>query len=188
MRGVAGLVLVGGVLGTVGYLIACGYLALPGGWTVNYAGVRGDPVSDAALRRQVRLPPGFSIGVYAGGIANARFLLFTEAGDLLVSAPRQGEVVLVRRDPDRDGIADGQRVLLDGLDRPHGLAYRNGWLYVAETTAMLRVRFDPATGTVRGAAERIIPRLPEDGMHWTRTVHIGPDGKLYVSVDFTDIG
>ncbi len=170
------------ILGIVAVLYACGYLVLPGGWTVNFAGFHGDPVANAVLQLQIKLPPGFSINTYAGGIDNARFLLFTEAGDLLVSAPRDGRVVLLRRDANGDGVADGQQVLLDHLYQPHGLAYRDGWLYVAETNAVGRVRFDPATGSVSGNFDRIIIGLPDDGSHWTRTVHIGPDEELYVSV------
>ena len=47
---------------------------------------------------------------------------------------------------------------------------------------MLRIRFDPASGAVSGAPERIITGLPDGGNHWTRTVHVGPDDKLYVTV------
>ena len=177
-----GVVIGASALGAIGYLIACGYLALPGGWTVNFPGFTGDPLPAGALQRHLSVPPGFFINVYAGGIENARLLLFTDAGDLLVSAPRQGKVFLLSADANGDGVADGQRVLLDHLYQPHGLAYRDGWLYVAETTAVLRIRFDPATGTVHGDPERLIRDLPDGGTHWTRTIHIGPDGKLYVSI------
>lgn len=181
-RLLAALLNAGGVLALGAVLVACGYIALPGGWTVNFPGFSGAALAESELRQRVKLPPGFSINTYAGGIENARLLLFTDAGDLLVSAPRQGKVFLVERDADGDGYAGRRRVLLDNLYQPHGLAYRGGWLYVAETTAVLRVRFDPGTGTVSGAPERIIRGLPDDGNHWTRTVHIGPDGKLYVSI------
>src|SRR5260221_8963989 len=117
-----------GTLPVIGLLIACGYLALPGGWIVNFPGFSGDPLPEGTLGRRITLPPGFSINVYANAIANARLLLFTDAGDLLVSAPRQGKVLLVARDANGDGVADGQRVLLDRLYQPHGLAYRDGWL------------------------------------------------------------
>src|SRR5215470_14494515 len=114
MRRVARLGVVGGVgFSVIVALVACGYLALPFGWTVNFPGFSGDP-------------QGFSIQPYAKGISNARFLMFTERGDLLVSAPRQGKVFLVARDADGDGRADDQRVLLDNLYQPHGLAYRDG--------------------------------------------------------------
>jgi len=165
-------------------LLACGYLALPFGLTINAPGSSGDPLPAAEVPRRLVVPPGFSIQTYAEGIINARFLLFTEGGDLLVSAPRQSKVVLVARDTDGDGRADGQRVLLDKLNQPHGLAYRDGWLYIAETNAVVRVRFDPATGTVSGTPERIA-ELPDGGNHWTRTIHIGPDDELWVSMGST---
>ena len=166
----------------IGLPFACGYLRLPGGWTVNFPGFSATPIPEAELNARLRVPEGFFLNTYVGGIENARMLRFTPAGDLLVSAPRTGTVWLVERDADGDGYADGKRVLLDGLYQPHGLALHDGWLYVAETTSVLRVRFDAATGSVSGAPERIITDLPDGGNHWTRTVAVGPDGKLYVTV------
>lgn len=172
-------------LGTVAaawLLVACGYIALPGGWIVNTPAFSADPPPLTELQQHITLPPGFTINRYADGLENARMLLWTDAGDLLVSTPRQGKVWLVRRSADAGATAGGQRVLLDNLKQPHGLAYRDGWLYVAEGDAVLRIRFDPATGAVSGAPERIIRGLPAGGNHWTRTVHIGPDGKLYLTI------
>ncbi|MBX3023986.1 sorbosone dehydrogenase family protein [bacterium] len=166
----------------VGLPLACGYLKLPGGWTVNFPGFGREPIPDDELRARLRVPEGFSVNTYAAGIENARLLLFTPAGDLLVSAPRTGTVWLLQRDADGDGVADGRRVLLDGLYQPHGLALHDGWLYIAETTGVLRLRYDAAAGAVGGPPERIISGLPDGGNHWTRTVHVGPDGKLYVSI------
>ena len=169
------------VVATVAVLKACGYVALPGGWTVNAPVFSAEALHAPELRQRISLPPGFAINRYAG-VAGARFMLFTAAGDLLVSAPRAGKVFLVERDADGDGTGGRVRVLLEGLYQPHGLAYRDGWLYIAETTGVLRVHFDPATATVSDAPEHIISGLPDGGNHWTRTVHIGPDGKLYVSI------
>ncbi|HSQ01466.1 MAG TPA: PQQ-dependent sugar dehydrogenase [Candidatus Dormibacteraeota bacterium] len=166
----------------IGLPIACGYLRLPGGWTVNFPGFGSDPMPDDQLREQLHVPDGFSINTYVGGIDNARLLRFTPTGDLLVSAPRSGTVWLVERDADGDGYADGKRVLLDGLYQPHGLTLHDGWLYVAETTAVVRVPYDATTRTLTGPPERIITGLPDGGNHWTRTVDVGLDGKLYVSI------
>src|SRR5262245_49530428 len=121
---------------------SCGYLALPGGLTINFPGFTGEPIPADEVGQRVKVPEGFHVNLYATGIENARILAFTRGGDLLVSAPRQGKVFLVLRDADADGVADGQRVLLDTLYQPHGLALHDGWLYVAETTAVKRIRFD----------------------------------------------
>jgi glucose/arabinose dehydrogenase len=133
------------------------------------------------LGSRIRVPDGFSIAVWAE-VPRARMLRATRAGDLLVSVPREGRVVLVSRDGDGDGRPDGQRALLEGLDRPHGLDLHDGWLWVAEGGAIGRVPFDAESGTTRGAFERVVTGLPEGGNHWTRTVRVGPDGLLYVTV------
>jgi glucose/arabinose dehydrogenase len=127
-------------------------------------------------------PEGFSVELWVSGLPNARFLRFTPAGDLLVSTPRSGRIFLVERDGDGDGRPDGVHALLEGLDRPHGLDLHDGWLYVAETGAIARVRFDPDSRQLEGPVERVVTGLPAGGNHWTRTIRFGPDGWLYVSV------
>ena len=81
---------------------------------------------------------------------------FTAAGDLILTRARAGEVVLLEGDRDGDGRSDGRRVLFADLSRPHGLALHDGWLYVAEDTALGRVRFDEQAGRPAGAYERIV--------------------------------
>jgi len=138
--------------------------------------------SAATVAERLQVPEGFALGRFAEGVPNARFLRFTPAGDLLVSQPREGAILLLERDADGDGRSDGRRVLVDGLDRPHGLDLHDGWLYVGETDAIARVRFDPPTGTVSGELERVVTGLPGGGNHWSRTLRFGPDGGMYLHV------
>jgi glucose/arabinose dehydrogenase len=169
------------ILAVITCILGCGYVWLPGGLTVNFPGFSGDPRSQASLESETGLPPGFSIGTYASGIRGARMMRFTSRGDLLVSAPSQGSVFLVEADANRDGTADGVGLLLSELNRPHGLALHDGWLYVAEGDAVSRVSFDAETRAVGARSERIVRGLPEGG-HWTRTVAVGPDERLYVTI------
>ena len=68
-----------------------------------------------------------------------------------------------------------------GLNRPHGLAFFQGFLYVAETDAV--VRFPYRAGDLTGGTREVVVRdLPSGGGHWTRTIAFGPDGKMYVSI------
>lgn len=168
------------LLAIVTVVIGCGYIWLPFGLTVNYPGDSGSPMSADALGQRIQLPPGFSISTYAGGLGDARFMRFTAGGDLLVSAPRQGKVFLIPRLP--NGGGGEVRTLLSDLNRPHGLDLHQGWLYIGEGDAIARVRFDEKTGQVSGQPERIVRGLPAGGNHWTRTVRVGPDGYLYVSI------
>ena len=84
-----------------------------------------------------------------------------------------------------DGRSDGQQALLRDLQRLHGLALHQGYLYVAETGAIGRIAFDAGARATRGDYERIITGLPVGGNHWSKTIAFGPDGKLYVSIGST---
>jgi len=137
--------------------------------------------SEELFGRRIRAAEGFSASLYAE-VAGARMLVATEAGDLLVSSPQQSAVLLLERDGDGDGRPDGQRALLSELDRPHGLDLRDGWLYIAEGSALGRIRFDVQAGRVQGELERIVTGLPNGGNHWRRMVRAGPDGWLYAAI------
>lgn len=174
-----------------GLVVSCQYL-LPERFAVNapITGMLfgwGQALPEASeVQTRMQVPPGFSIGVYAEGIQpTARFLRFSESGDLLVTTPRSGGVVLLERDADGDGRADGMRELLSGLKQPHGIELRDGWLYIGETDAIARIRFDSASGQTLGDLERIVTGLPGGGNHWTKTLRFGPDGWLYMHVGST---
>ncbi|GAB3094540.1 c-type cytochrome [Aestuariicella hydrocarbonica] len=130
------------------------------------------------------VPQGFSLGQYATDLKAIRFMEFSSTGDLIVSQPRKGKVLLLKRDADQDGQNDGVSVLLDHLNRPHGLAFHQDWLYIAESDAIGRIPFNHQSGTLSGTYERIITGLTDNGNHWTKSIRI-KDGSLYVSMGST---
>jgi glucose/arabinose dehydrogenase len=140
------------------------------------------PPPEDVARARLRGPAGARVTRFAEDLPNVRFLRFAPNGDLLASQPRAGKIVRLAPDRDGDGRSDGRHEVVGGLDRPHGLDFHDGWLYVAETGAVGRIRFDGATGAASGAFERVVTGLPAGGNHWTRTVRFGPDGWMYVSV------
>jgi len=144
-------------------------------------GTGGSTPTDETLQSRLEMPAGFSVGLFAADVTNARFIEFTDAGDLLVAQPRESKVSLIMRDADADGVSDGQRDLLNNLERPHSIDFFEGYLYIAESTAVGRVPFDHASGELTGDYERIITGLGDVGNHWTKTIRFGPDGLLYMS-------
>lgn len=139
-----------------------------------------DPPPAEVVARQLVVPQGFSVSLWATDLPSARLMVPTPTGDLILSQPRGGFVVLLLADRDGDGRSDGRRILFEGLDRPNGVDLHDGWLYIAEGTAVSRVRFDAEKGSTQGALEPLISGLTADGNHWRKTARVGPDGKLYL--------
>ncbi len=90
------------------------------------------PCDASELATRLIAAPGFSVTLYASGVADARLMAMTEAGNILVSVSDDGTVLKLDADRDGDGLADAISVLLEGLARPHGLALSDDWLVVAE--------------------------------------------------------
>jgi glucose/arabinose dehydrogenase len=139
---------------------------------------RAAPPDDQA---RLRVPPGFAIQIFAEDLLRPRFLAVDPRGTLLVSVPRSGRI-LALPDDDRDGRADRAVLVATDLDLPHGLAVHQSALYVAETGRVVRLGYDPATRRATGPPAVVVPGLPGRGAHWTRTLAVGPDGRLYVAV------
>jgi glucose/arabinose dehydrogenase len=127
------------------------------------------------------VPPGFHVSVFAAGFATPRWLAVAPNGDLFVADSASSEVVLLTP---RGGAVGGRRIFADHLNMPFGIAFRDGYVYVANTNEVVRFPFDPATSARRGAAEHLLD-LPGLGynQHWTRSLAFSADGRrLFVSV------
>src|SRR5262245_43556281 len=80
---------------------------------------------------QIKLPAGFSIGLFSDRVPGARSMARSPKGILYVGTRGQGNVYALV-DRDRDGRADEVRTIAAGLSSPNGVAWKDGALYVAE--------------------------------------------------------
>lgn len=142
---------------------------------INFAGSLG-----SGGRADVRVPPGFTIEVFADGLEGPRFIAFGPDGVLHAAERGTGRVVALP-DADGDGRADAIRPLAADLDRPHSLAYHEGAWYVGVPSGVVRLADEDGDGTA-DSVTTIIGDLPADGVHTTRTVAFLPDGRLVVAV------
>ena len=133
----------------------------------------------SCTRTDIDLPDGFCIDDFATGLTAVRFMAYSPGGVLHATLPSQGRVVRLP-DANGDGKADGVFTFASGLNRPHGLVFHNGYLYVAETNSLTRLRDTDGDGD-SDQTQRLAP-LPGDTVHWTRTVIVGADGELYISI------
>jgi glucose/arabinose dehydrogenase len=134
--------------------------------------------ADKLALGQLKLPKGFKIDVYASGIANARSLRVGDKGTVFVSNRVLDKVyAIVERDGKRE-----TKVIASGLDRPNGLAYHNGTLYIGEGTKMSKLERVEDNLDNPGKPVVIYDDLPNHQSHGWKFIAIGPDNKLYINV------
>ena len=131
--------------------------------------------------REITLPAGFHIAVYADQLEDARSLAISPAGTLFVGTRKEGKVYAVR-DSDGDKRADRISVIAAGLNMPNGVAFRDGALYVAEVNRLLR--YDDIEMHLENPGRPVVvyDDLPTDAHHGWKYIGFGPDGLLYVPV------
>jgi Raf kinase inhibitor-like YbhB/YbcL family protein len=130
--------------------------------------------------KELHVPDGFVVSVAADGLGNARMLAVAEDGSVYVTRRDEADVLVLKPDASGELSAPVRAASRPGL---HGLALHAGQAYIATVHEIFRaaVRDD---GTF-GPLEMIIHDLPDAGQHNTRTVQIGPDEMMYISVGST---
>ncbi|NUS97245.1 MAG: sorbosone dehydrogenase family protein [Gemmatimonadaceae bacterium] len=131
---------------------------------------------------QLKVPTGFQVSVYAENVENAREMALGPRGTVFVGSRLAGKVHAVV-DSDGDHKADRVVLIASGLDQPNGVAMRNGALYVATTSRILR--YDDIERHLDAVPAPVVVRdsLPNstEGHTW-KFIAFGPDGLLYMSV------
>lgn len=131
---------------------------------------------------KITLPEGFEISVYAAGVDGARSLTLSDDGQTVFVGSRQAGKVYALQDQDKNGKADAFYTIDSGLNSPNGVAFREGALYVAEISRILR--YDDILTQLENPPEPIVVKddLPSDTHHGWKFIAFGPDDKLYVPI------
>lgn len=133
------------------------------------------------LIKQLHLPAGFSISIYADNVPNARSLALGDNGVVFVGSGREGKVYAIQ-DKDQDGIAEQRYIIAEKLTMPNGVAYKDNSLYVAEISRI--IRFDHITQQLSQPPKPsiVFDQFPTDIHHGWKYLRFGPDNKLYTAV------
>ncbi|XVV17654.1 gluconolaconase [Actinoplanes sp. CA-131856] len=152
------------------------------GITLTATPVRGgDGQAPFDQQRQLKVPAGWTVSVYAR-VPSPRLLAFAPDGRLLVSRPKYGDVLAVTQGK--------QSTLLKGLSLPHGLAFQGDTLYVAESDKLDSYAYANGRATGKrivagGLPDAKSPELRGAYSHALKSVAVGQDGALYVSIGST---
>ena len=129
---------------------------------------------------KIKLPPGFSISVYAE-VPEARSLALSPGGIVYVGN-RDSDKVYAVVDKNKDGKADKVYTIASGLNSPNGVAFKDGSLFIATISSILRL--DSIESRLADPPKPVIvyDKYPTDEHHGWKFISFGPDGKLYVPV------
>lgn len=116
-----------------------------------------------------------SIDIFAQNLGGVRDLEFSPGESLLASLTSEGKVIALKNNETKD--------ILAGLNRPHGIAFYNGKLYVAEETKVTRYSWDEQN--LKVSFDKVLFDLPKGGNHFTRSLVFDKAGKLYISIGST---
>lgn len=128
------------------------------------------------------LPAGFQASIFAEGVENARSMVLGPQGTVFVGSQYVGKVHAVV-DSNGDQRADRVVLIASGLDQPNGVAMRNGALYVATQSRLLR--FDDIEKHLDAPPAPVVVKAdlpnPRAGHTW-KVIGFGPDDMLYMTV------
>lgn len=130
----------------------------------------------------LKAPSGFQVNVWAEGFSKPRLMLQGPSGEILVSDSVVNGAVHLLVDKNKDLKPEDRRKLIEGLDRPYGMAFWKDYLYVAETTSVKRYKYD-AKAMTAGKGEEVVAIHDFAKGHWTRSLLFNREGtKFYLGV------
>ncbi len=128
------------------------------------------------------VPDGFEINVFAENAGNVRIMAQGEDGTVYVTRRDENDVQALV-DSDGDGVSDEMRSVAENLPFVNGITIHEGMVYLATDTEVYRAPIEE-NGNF-GPLEVLIADLPDAGQHPNRTLAVGPDGMLYITVGST---
>ncbi len=143
----------------------------------------GSAVAAGVPVERLRVPAGFRIELLTDAVPNARALTLGrfngDRGVVYVGSMRAGAVYAVELD---GGRSRAVHTIATGLNRPAGVAWRDGKLYVSAVSRILR--FDAIDDHLADPPQPniVTDRLPAETHHGAKYIAFGPDGRLYVAV------
>ncbi len=136
---------------------------------------------DRELASLIKAPDGFNVEIFARDLVNPRMLAVSDDGTLYATRRKVGDVIMLK-DEDGDGKAERVQTVASRAGM-HGIAFDGDKVFLATINDVYTAVVNK-DGTF-GELNRIINDLPDAGQHPNRTLAIGPDDKLYISVGST---
>lgn len=126
------------------------------------------------VNRMVQVPKGYRLE-WLSRLDKPRMLTFAANGDLFAGS-KSGKVYRLPPPYTR------AEVLLELGDYPHSVAFRPGEILIAQTNGVYRAPYQTGQRSIAKEVVQLLAALPGGGGHNSRTLGVGPDGRVYVSL------
>ena len=126
-------------------------------------------------RVPVRVPKGYRLELLTAKLDGPRLLNFAANGDLFIGS-KSGKVYRLAPPYTQPEVL----VTLNGY--PHSVATRPNEILIARTDGLYRAPYRPGQTKILPEAVTLLAALPGGGGHNSRTLGVGPDGRVYVSL------
>jgi glucose/arabinose dehydrogenase len=165
------------------FLVGC-CAAIGGALLITLTTVRGAAPACDPDNGGIKLPDGFCALVVADGLGAARHLTVAPNGDIYVATLGRGQnppgPLWALRDTNGDGKVDVKEPF--GESGATGIALRNGYLYVATTTSVVRYKMTAGQLKPASAPETVVTGLPLQRQHEDKGIAFDSKGGVYVNV------
>ncbi len=126
------------------------------------------------VQRTVHIPRGYQLE-WLAPLDAPRMLTFAANGDLFAGS-RSGKVYRIPPPYTKPQVL----VQLDGY--PHSIAFRGNEILIARTNGLYHAPYQPGQPAIPPESLTLLATLPGGGGHNSRTVGVGPDGRVYLSL------
>ncbi len=124
---------------------------------------------------RLNVPKGYVLELLTDQLERPRLLTFHRNGDLFIGS-RSGNIYRLAP-PYRQA-----EVVIRLAGYPHSIAFREGEILIARTNGLYHAPFEPGQQTLAPEKVKMLAALPGGSGHNSRTVAVGPDGRIYLSL------
>ena len=156
-------------------LLLCSGLAMAAHAATNPLAYENQTLALDGQQVQARVPQGYRLELLTGALDGPRLLTFAPNGDLFIGS-KSGKVYRLAPPYTTPQVL----VTLDGY--PHSVAFRKGEILIARTGGVYRAPYKPGQAKLTPETVTLLAALPGGGGHNSRTVGVGPDGRVYASL------
>ncbi len=125
--------------------------------------------------QRLKIPTGYRLELLTERLDAPRMPTFNNKGELFIGSKSGNVYRLLPPYTEAE-------VMVKLADYPHSVAFRAGEILIAQSDGLYRAPYQPGQKKIPSESVRLLAPLPAGSGHNSRTVAVGPDGRIYLSL------